>query len=98
MSNDEIFLLLRWFGTRSTSHEMYQEKKEKMEATKLAQKWQESDPQITKMTGGTCREGCGPCGGSRGGPEEQGKHLHRENIGKHLEMHQHQGKFQFHYY
>ena len=50
------------------------------------------------MTGGTCREGCGPCGGSRGGPEEQGKHLHWENIGKHLEMHQHQGRFQFHTY
>ena len=115
-----MFLLLRWFGTRSTSHEIYQEKEEKMEATKMAQKWQESDPKITKrtrkrhkndskvtqkwlesdtqMTGGTCREGCGPCGGSRGGPEEQGKHLHWENIGKHLEMHQHQGRFQFHTY
>ena len=100
-----MFLLLRWFGTRSTSHEIYQEKEEKMEATKMAQKWQESDPKITKrtrkwhkndsrvtqnwlesdtqMTGGTCREGCGPCGGSRGGPEEQGKHLHWKTLGKH---------------
>ena len=63
--------------------------------SKVTQKWLESD---TQMTGGTCREGCGPCGGSRGGPEEQGKHLHWENIGKHLEMHQHQGRFQFHTY
>ena len=73
-----------------------------MEATKMTQKLHKNDTKMTrkdtKMTGGTCREGCGPCGGSRGGPEEQGKHLHRENIGKHLEMHQHQGKFQFHYY
>ena len=48
MSNVWMFLLLRWFGTRSTSHEIYQEKEEKMEATKMAQKWQESDPKIQK--------------------------------------------------
>ena len=60
-----------------------------MEATKMTQKLHKNDTKMTrkdtKMTGGTCRDCCGPCGGSRGGPEEQGKHLHWENIGKTLE-------------